>query len=233
MSPVLTAKDLHAGYGLQPVLSGITITVERGERVLLVGPNGSGKSTLLKALTGLIPLFGGQIALNGKPITQLPTDRRIRSGIGYLMQTRNIFVSLTVDENLRLVDQHSGRNRRDWILTIFPFLGERIRQRAGLLSGGERQGLALAMVLMGRIDVLLMDEPTAGLAPIAAASILEGVDRAQGEENFCLLIVEHNIRAVAPWVSRAVIMNRGRIVAEEAKPTRLLTPGKLEGYYFR
>jgi branched-chain amino acid transport system ATP-binding protein len=213
----------------------VSLIVDAGERVLLAGPNGSGKSTLFRALTGFVRLQKGSVELRGQRIDARRTDWRIRHGLGYLLQTRNVFRSLTVRENLALAADHRTARvdeRRDLVLGIFPNLSELLERRAGLLSGGERQALAVGMVLMRKHDLLLIDEPTAGLAPTSAAAILEAIHRAQEEERFALVIVEHNLKTVVPWVSRAVLMNRGCIVAEESKPEQLLNHDLLEKYYF-
>jgi branched-chain amino acid transport system ATP-binding protein len=156
-------------------------------------------------------------------------------GMGYLKQTRNTFSGLSVEENLNLSSYRRGHGvstRLDWILEIFPFLRDKLDRRAGLLSGGERQALAIGMVLMRKSDILLIDEPTAGLAPKAARMILEAIHRARESEKFSYIIVEHNLKIVQPWVSRALILNQGRIIGEEKEVLHLLNRETLEKYYF-
>jgi len=151
------------------------------------------------------------------------------------MQTRNIFPSLTVEENLHLCIGRKDREFKDrlgWTLSIFPMLKDKLAHHAGLLSGGERQALAISMVLMRPADLLLLDEPTAGLSPKAAVSILESINEAQKMAGFTSIVVEHNLRMVYPWVSRILVMNQGRIVAEESDTKAILDHDKLQRYYF-
>lgn len=235
MKALLIANSIYAGYKNRAVIHGIDLDVGSSERILLAGPNGSGKSTLLKAIMGVIPLARGGLKLNGMDIERYPTDWRIRNGLGYLIQSRNIFPSLSVHENLQLANNQKEKDfdtRKQWVLEIFPFLEKSIDKRAGLLSGGERQALAVAMVLMRKSDVLLIDEPIAGLAPKAAMGILDAINCAQNIDGFALVIVEHDLKNVAPWVSRAIFINQGRIVFEEQEPRRLLEHNHLERYFF-
>jgi branched-chain amino acid transport system ATP-binding protein len=235
MSFMLEARNITAGYGNRRVLHDVSLSAEDGERLLLIGPNGSGKSTLLKTLAGILHPEIGMVTLKGKDITKYPTDARIRMGMGYLKQTRNIFPSLSVEENLNLSNYRQCDDvnvRMDWVLEIFPFLKDKLGRRAGLLSGGERQALAIGMILMRKSDILLIDEPTAGLAPKAAGMILEAIHRARESEGFSYIIVEHNLKAVCQWVSRVLILNEGRVTGEEKEVSRLLDRGTLEKYYF-
>lgn len=204
----------------------------RGDRVALVGPNGCGKSTLLRAVTGVIRRDTGTIRLKTKSLEKLSTEAVVKSGIGYLKQTRNIFPGLTVEDNLLLANGRDGWSfRRADVMARFPMLEGMSRRRAGLLSGGQRQALALAMVLMRRVDLLLLDEPVAGLSPDNAVALLAALDALQCTENFSFLIVEHRLRAIAPWVNRALIMTKGRIV-EDTHDTSVLTDRtRLERHY--
>jgi ABC-type branched-subunit amino acid transport system ATPase component len=234
MQAVLQAEGLCAGYRDRPVLYDVSVCVAQGERIVLIGPNGCGKTTFLKTLVGVLQSTKGRVILGGADITHTSVDRRIRQGLGYLMQTNNAFPSLTVEENLRLSYWHNDggyESRREWLLNIFPMLKDNLPRRAGLLSGGERQALAICMVLVRNVHLLLLDEPTAGLSPKAAAMILEALHRVQQETQVTSVMVEHNLKLVQPWVSRVLVMNLGRIVAD-GTPDMLFDDKRLHHYYF-
>lgn len=234
-SAILNLSDIRAGYRDRPVLHDVSLVVAQNERVVLIGPNGCGKTTLLKVIAGAIRPEAGSVVFRGTDLAHTATHLRIQRGIGYLMQSNNIFPSLSVDENLHLSFWHGNGEyaaRRDWVLDVFPMLKERLKSRAGLLSGGERQALAIGMVLMRQVDLLLLDEPTAGLSPKAAADILEALHRAQQEVTFTSIMVEHNLRLVQPWITRVLVMNQGRIVADRDDPASLLDAEQLQRYYF-
>ena len=198
MADLLQISHLSCGYGDRPVLNDVNLTVKEGETVLIAGPNGCGKSTLLKAIIGMLPLTGGDICFQGRSITSLSTEQRVLSGIGYLRQTDNIFPSQTVDENLALAGLTLPRDvyaaSRAEMLDLFDFLKPKLNVRAGSLSGGQRQALALAMVFLRPQKLYLLDEPTAGLSPKAAEEI---VAKIQAHFKQCLssgfLLVEHRI----------------------------------------
>ena len=218
---ILKTEGINAGYGKRQVLWDVNLKVRKGEKLLLIGPNGSGKSTLLKVITGIVKPYSGEVFFKGERITHLPTSKRINLGISYLPQTRNIFPSLTVEENLALscfyCENGTFQERKKWVLEIFPFLKEKLDQRAGLLSGGQRQSLAVGMALMRRAEILIVDEPTAGLSPKAAKQILEGIENAHSQEKFTILMVEHNLRYLCYWVDRAIIMKQG-VIRETKDP---------------
>lgn len=213
---ILKIKDVCAGYGKREVISGIDLEIKKGSFTLLIGPNGSGKSTLIKVIAGVLTPFKGKVFLNGEDITRLSPIKRINKGIGYLSQGRNIFPILTVRENLEIagygIKKKEIKSRIEWILNFFPFLEKKLDLRAGLLSGGERQALALGMVLMKDKEILLLDEPTAGLAPLTAQSILESIARIKKETGLTLLTVEHNLKMVKELADEIVIMRNGRIL---------------------
>ncbi|MDH4317451.1 MAG: ATP-binding cassette domain-containing protein [Desulfobulbaceae bacterium] len=235
MEPILSAEHVDGGYRDRKVLHDITFSVGEGERVLVIGPNGCGKTTLLKILVGALSADHGSVRFKGLDITKIPQHLRMQRGIGYLMQTRNVFPSLSVNENLHLSYWHGNgdfRAQRDRLLHVFPMLKDRLSSRAGILSGGERQALAVCMVMMRPVTLLLLDEPTAGLAPKAAEDILRAIHEAQETFGFTTVIVEHNLRMVHRWVSRVVVMKQGRIAGEENDPSSLLDHDRLQGYYF-
>lgn len=198
MSELLSIEHLSCGYGDRPVLNDVNLTVKEGETVLIAGPNGCGKSTLLKAIIGMLPLTGGDIQFQGRSITSLSTEQRVLSGIGYLRQTDNIFPSQTVDENLALAGLTLPRATyaasRAEMLDLFDFLKPKLNVRAGSLSGGQRQALALAMVFLRPQKLYLLDEPTAGLSPKAAEMIL-GMIRDFGvlDNARAIVVVEHRL----------------------------------------
>ena len=235
MKNILSAQNISAGYNGRQVLHQVSLYAVTGEKILLIGPNGSGKTTLLKVFSGVLLPRTGRVIFREKDISRIPVHRRISKGLGYLMQTRNIFPSLTVEENLHLCFWRQTGNyaeRREWILEVFPMLKDKLQRRAGLLSGGERQALAISMVLMRPVDLLLLDEPTAGLSPKAADTILQAVHKAQKTIGFTSIMVEHNLRLVHQWISRVLVMNQGRIIAEEKDSSVLMNQEVLQRYYF-
>ena len=184
-APLLEAKDVVAGYASGvDILHGVSITVHGGEMVAIIGPNGAGKSTLLRAIFGLLAVRQGQISLKGQDISNRPTDELVLRGISYVPQVDNVFPSLTILENLEMgaFVRHNGvRDRLERVYELFPDLASRRRDRAGKLSGGQRQMLALARALMLDPRVLLLDEPSASLSPKMVASLFEKIDETMGE----------------------------------------------------
>ena len=210
MADLLQISHLSCGYGDRPVLNDVNLTVKEGETVLIAGPNGCGKSTLLKAIIGMLPLTGGDIRFQGRSITSLSTEQRVLSGIGYLRQTDNIFPSQTVDENLVLAGLMLPRATyaasRAEMLDLFDFLKPKLNVRAGSLSGGQRQALALAMIFLRPQKLYLLDEPTAGLSPKAAEEIVENVRVfvSRGQKS-SVLLVEHRLELLE-WVTGKVYL---------------------------
>lgn len=236
MEVLLSAENLVAGYQKRPVVQDVSFRVRTGERVLLIGPNGSGKTTLLRILAGTLRPWKGRLVFRDRDLARIPEHLRVHHGLGYLMQTHNIFPSLTVAENLQLAFWHGEKRRdrrREWLLSILPGLRDQLKRRAGLLSGGQRQALAIGMVLARPCKLLLLDEPTAGLDPRAASEILNALREAQETIGFAAVIVEHNLRLVHSWVSRVAVMNQGRLVAEDDDPSVLLDQERLQTYYFQ
>lgn len=223
---LLQVNKVVAGYGETEILHGVSITVEQGEIVTIIGPNGSGKSTLLKTVLGLTRLKRGQITFNGDDITCMPPERIVRKGICYVPQSSNVFPSLTVHENLEMgafIRKDDYSHRLDEIYSLFPTLTERRRERAGRLSGGQRQMLALARALMLDPILLLLDEPSAGLAPNLVTLVLEKVVKINST-GVAILLVEQNAREALKLSSRGYILASGQNQLEDRGKDLLNNP---------
>jgi branched-chain amino acid transport system ATP-binding protein len=231
-------NKLNVFYGKKQVLFDTSFSISENEKVLLIGPNGAGKSTLIKAAIGLLPVHSGDIRLNGNDISSWHTHRRISSGIGYLLQSENIVPGLTVEENLMLgghpLKKHLVNERIGAITDAFKFLKDKLDKRAGLLSGGERQALAIGMVLMKKPRILFLDEPSAGLAPKAASDIIGKIKNLQSAmEIKAICMIEHSLKLALPWATKVVILVGGRVVHITDNPKQYLdNPEKLEKFYF-
>jgi ABC-type branched-subunit amino acid transport system ATPase component len=210
--PILETEDVHAGYGEVEILHGVGIRVMPGEIVTIIGPNGAGKSTLLKAIFGLLPLREGRVRLAGRDITALAPDALVRLGMSYVPQTDNVFPSLTVRENLELggyvlaegLDERVAR-----AFALFPALAERPSQRAGRLSGGQRQLLALARPLMLDPQLLLLDEPSASLSPLMVDMVFDKIAEIN-RAGTTIVMVEQNARRALELSHRGYVMAVGR-----------------------
>ena len=214
-APLLSLSGVSAGYGSFQALFGISLAVEAGEAVAVIGPNGAGKTTLMRVISGLLPPSAGEIALSGMPMTGLPAYRIVAAGIAHVPENRRLFPRLTVEENLRMgafipAARRQLGDRLVWVYELFPRLRERRRQFAGTLSGGEQQMCAIGRALMSRPKLLLMDEPSAGLAPLAVEQVFELVRRIRAE-GFTVLIVEQNVQQVLELVDRAYLLEAGHI----------------------
>jgi branched-chain amino acid transport system ATP-binding protein len=214
LGPVLEVQDLHVSYGAVRAVQGISLTLGQGEIVTLIGANGAGKSTTLRAIMGLVAPSSGEVLYRGEPIQGRPTFQIVRGKMTLVPEGRAIFANLTVKENLEL-GAYARRDLRvgsdlDRVISIFPRLGERIRQRAGTLSGGEQQMLAIARALMSRPDVLLLDEPSLGLAPILVHTIFESIE-AINKEGASVLLVEQNANAALKHSHRAYVLETGTV----------------------
>jgi branched-chain amino acid transport system ATP-binding protein len=210
---LLQARSVVAGYLPEVnVLDGCDLRLAEGEIVGVIGPNGAGKSTLVKAMFGLLPIRSGTVCLDGTDITGLPAHELVRRGVGYVPQTRNVFAGLTVQENLQVGCYQRPRRfaqRLDRVAELFPLLAERRTQRAGSLSGGERQVVALARALMMEPTVLLLDEPSAGLSPIAQDDAF-GRIRAINDAGVSIVMVEQNARRCLEIAHRGYVLDQGR-----------------------
>lgn len=212
--PLLEIQDLEAGYGDLRILRGVSLTVGRGERVLIFGPNGSGKSTLLKAISGIVPAAAGSVRLGGTDLTGRPPHLIVRLGISYVPQVDNVFPDLTVEENLEVggvTARDRYRERRDAVFDLFPRLAERRRQAAGTLSGGERQLVALGRALMLDPDVLLLDEPGAALSPALVEQTFEHVLTVNRERGVAILLVEQNVLKGFEVAERGYMLETGAV----------------------
>jgi len=228
---MLTLTNIHAGYGKKEVLHGVTLEVAKGEIIAIIGPNGAGKSTLLKVAAGLLKPHEGQVSFEGEDITQLDCPARVKKGIVYFIQGGEVFPNLSVRENLEL--GWLGKNGKmtsmiDNILDLFPDMESWLAKRAGLLSGGQRQQVALAMVLLKQPKLLLLDEPSAGLAPNLVKETLKRVREINRRFQTTLVLVEQNVKEGLNIAHRCGIMAAGEMVSFEEKPQVLLTNNKLE-----
>lgn len=209
--PALQIENLIAGYGETVVLEDINLKIADGSSLSILGRNGVGKSTLLETIMGHTNLHAGTISLQGKSIETAPVHLRVADGLGYVPQEREIFPSLTVGENLE-VAARSGAWDKNWVYDFFPQLAERRANRGNQLSGGEQQMLAIGRALMGNPKVLLMDEPSEGLAPVVVEQLKKGLMRLRDETGLTIILVEQNSRLALSFANRCLVMNRGRIV---------------------
>jgi ABC-type branched-subunit amino acid transport system ATPase component len=208
---ILSIEDLRGGYSEVDILNGVDLCLDAGEIVTVAGTNGAGKSTLAKAVVGLLPRVSGRVVLDGTDITHLATERRAQGGIGYVPQVANVFPSLAVIENLEVVEGVRDRKGRiAEIFALFPALAERKRMRAGSLSGGERQQLAYARALMTRPRVVVLDEPTAALAPALVKDSLARV-ATLAADGTAVLLIEQRARQALAISNRGAIMDGGRV----------------------
>jgi len=208
---VLAARDLHTYYGDSHVLHGVSLAVTPGEVVAILGRNGMGKTTLIRSVVGFTPPRRGDVRFKGEDVTGWAPFRRVERGMALVPQGRRVFVSLSVRENLDVARAGRGRWDRERVYALFPRLGERASSRAGKLSGGEQQMLAIGRALMSNPTLLLMDEPTEGLAPL----LVREVGRVIGElkrEGLSILLVEQNLPMAAALADRVHVLNRGEIV---------------------
>ena len=214
--PLLHIEDLHTYYGHVHALKGITLDVEAGEIVTLLGANGAGKSTTLRAISGLIPIREGSLTFDGRPLNNMPAHKIVEQGIAHAPEGRHIFATLTVTENLNMGAYTLGSNKaaiaanRERVFKLFPRLEERRRQLGGTLSGGEQQMLTIGRALMASPRLLLLDEPSLGLAPLLVRLIFD-IIREINAAGVTVLLVEQNARAALKIAHRAYVMETGRL----------------------
>jgi branched-chain amino acid transport system ATP-binding protein len=229
MRELLRIKKLRAGYGEAVVLPNMSLDLGEGEALALLGRNGTGKTTLINSIVGVNRRFGGAIALGGHDITGLRPDQRARAGIGWVPQERNIFKSLTVEENMTAVAQ-PGPWTVQRVYQMFPRLAERRNNFGNQLSGGEQQMLAIGRALTLNPKVLLLDEPTEGLAPIIVEELLKALAAITRAGGICSIIVEQHAQKILGLASRVVILERGAIVHDATSAEVKASPAVLERY---
>jgi branched-chain amino acid transport system ATP-binding protein len=231
---MLEAIGLHAGYGDAPVLWDVNVTVRQGELVAVVGPNGAGKTTLVNVLARLLPIRKGQLLFGGHDVTRMTAQETSALGVAIIPEGRRLFVHMTVEENLELGcyrrDIRSGRRQGlERVYAIFPVLAERRRQLAGTMSGGQQQMIAIGRALMAQPKLLLVDEPSLGLAPLVVEQVFEVLRDIHGS-GVSMLLIEQNVNKALEVAQRAYVLENGRIVAE-GKPQALLSQPAIRAAY--
>ena len=211
-SPVLSLQNVVAGYGPTTVLDGLSFDVHAGERLAMIGRNGVGKTTALRAVMGLVPLRSGSLTFMGQDIAALLPHQRAERGLGYVPQTRDIFPSLTVEENLLAGLKRRPRSALDEAYALFPRLAERRRNGGTQLSGGEQQMLSVARALLGQPKLLLLDEPLEGLAPLIRLELLQAFARMAQQTGIATIIVEQQVDEALRYAQRALILDHGTVV---------------------
>jgi len=211
MTATLTVAGLTAGYGDTTILDDVSLTIALGECVSMIGRNGVGKSTLLETLSGHTTVKSGQIVLDGRQVTSMPANGRVRLGLGYVPQEREIFQSLTVLENLT-VCARPGKWGLEQVLELFPSLRARLVNMGNQLSGGEQQMLSVARALMTNPRLLMMDEPSEGLAPVVVDQLFDAMSLLRDDDDMSILLVEQKVDRALQFSARSIVMDRGRIV---------------------
>jgi branched-chain amino acid transport system ATP-binding protein len=217
---VLSLSSVQAGYGHKHVVFDVDVRLGRGEIVTIVGHNGAGKTTTLKTIFGMLPPLAGTITYDGEDVTRSSCRRNVLRGMSYIPAERFVFGDLSVLDNLRLGAMHekdssSRDNRRSLVYKMFPILKERSEQKARTMSGGQQRMLSLGLAMMSRPKLLLLDEPSLGLAPALVAEIFDGVRRLCDEEGLSVLLLEQNVGQALRIADRAYVMRSGRIILEE------------------
>ncbi|MFB0533220.1 MAG: ABC transporter ATP-binding protein [Desulfatiglandales bacterium] len=231
---ILEANDIVAGYGKSEILHGVSIYVEKEEAITIIGPNGAGKSTLLKALMGYIPIFGGDIYWKGDNITHLKPHEKVDRGFGYVPQLGNVFSSLTVRENLEMggfiQSKEIIREGMEKAFQLFPILAERLKQKAGTLSGGERQMLGMARALMSDPELLMLDEPSAGLSPKVAEEVFSTITDIHEKMGRTIVIIEQDAYQSLSISDRGYVLVMGQNEFED-RADKILSNEKIREAY--
>ena len=230
MTALLHIDNLTAGYGAIQVLHGVNLSLVSGGRLALIGRNGVGKTTLLKAVMGLADVKSGQVRLDGQDITKWSARERAHAGIGYVPQTRDIFPSLTVEENLLAGLKGRPRSALDEAYALFPRLAERRQNGGQQLSGGEQQMLSVARTLLGKPRLLLLDEPLEGLAPIICIELMRAFEHLAQDTGVAVLLVEQKVDDALRFAPRAVVLERGEVVHESESAALIQRKDLLERY---
>ena len=216
---LLEIQNLVSGYGKMAIIQDISLTVDQGDFVALVGPNGSGKSTLVKSILNLTNIFEGKVIFDGKQISGEKTEKVAEMRLGYVPQVSNVFSDMSISENLEMggtILKKAAKKKeiRQRVVNLFPILEARSRQKAGLLSGGERQMLAVGRALMGDPKLIILDEPTAALAPIAADQLFQKLGEIRAKLGVTIILVEQNARRALALANRGIVLVQGKKVLE-------------------
>jgi len=233
MSALLRLDGLEAGYGDLTAVSGVSLEVRQGEAVALIGANGAGKTTTLRAISGLLPVRAGRIEFEGARLDGLGSAQIVARGIAHVPEGRQLFPTMTVRDNLELGGRAADRRHRDealeLVFTLFPRLHERERQLAGTLSGGEQQMCAIGRGLMARPRLLLLDEPSLGLAPVTVKLIFDTLQRVNGD-GMTIMLVEQNVPRALQLSHRGYVLENGRIVLEGTRESLRASPHVKQAY---
>ena len=232
---ILEVNDLNVYYGAIHAIKNISFEIKKGEIVTLIGANGAGKTSTLHAVSGLLPLKSGEVSLNGVNITGLEAHKLVTKGMAHVPEGRRIFTELTVPENLEMGaytrnDKDGIKEDLEKMFVLFPRLAERKKQLAGTMSGGEQQMLAIARALMSKPTILLMDEPSMGLAPLLVQEIFKIIERINKEEGVTILLVEQNAHMALSVANRAYVLETGEIIKEGAGKDLLNDPDIKKAY---
>lgn len=232
---LLEVQDIHTYYGDMQALFGVSLDVDEGEIVTMIGANGAGKTTTLKTISGILAPRSGKVILNGEEIQGVPAHKLVTEGLVLVPDGHQVFPTLTVLENLKMGaftrhDREGVERDLEWVFSVFPRLEERTTQISGTLSGGERQMLSIARALMTNVEVLLLDEPSMGLAPFLVQEIFEVIRQLNEEEGLTILIVEQNARMAFSVAERGYVIETGQVVMEGSVEELMADPNVKSAY---